>query len=130
MKKLIVPAIVALSVILSVGSLMLSAQAPIPKALMEAKAVYLINDGAGRGTFDDLANELQKWGRWTLVDDAHAADLTITLGGLKAFRGWPMTIRTPDGTQVWSDKKKKGLTKNVAGSLVKELRQRLEGKTK
>ena len=41
-----------------------------------------------------------------------------------------MTIRTPDGIQVWSDKEKKGLTKSVAASLVKELRERLEGKRK
>ena len=68
--------------------------------------------------------------RWTLVDDPKTADLTVTLGGLVAFKGWPMTIRTPDGIQVWSDKEKKGLTKSVAASLVKELRERLEGKRK
>lgn len=109
----------------------LAAQAPMPKALVDAKTAFLVNDGAGQGTYDDLANELRKWGRFELVNDPAASDITITLGGLKAFKGWPMTItRTSDKASLWTDKQKKGLTKNVAQSLVKELRERLEGKKK
>ena len=109
----------------------LNAQAPLPKALVDAKTAYLVNDGAGQGTYDDLADELRKWGRFTLVDDPTGSDVTITLGGLKAFKGWPMTItRTSDKAPLWADKQKKGLTKNVAQSLVKALRERLEGKKK
>ena len=99
------------------------AQAPIPKALREAKTVYLINEGASQGMFDGLARNLQKWGRWELMDDAHEADLTITIGGLKAFKGWPMTVRTADGTQVWSDRQGRP---NVTEKMVKKLRERLE----
>lgn len=108
------------------------AQAPIPKALTEAKTAYLVNDGAGQGTFDDLATELQKWGRFTLVDDPAGADITITLGGLKAFKGWPITItRTSDKTSLWTDKQKKQMFgKNVAQQLVKSLREHIEGKQK
>lgn len=106
-----------------------AAQAPIPRALVDAKTAYLVNAGAGQGTFDDLANALTKWGRFALVDDPAKADVTITLGGLQAFKGWPLTITTTTGqTPLYTDKQKKGLTKNVADSLVKQLRERLEGK--
>jgi hypothetical protein len=108
----------------------IAAQAPIPRTLVEPKTAFLVNEGAGQGTYDDLANALRKWGRFTLVDDPDNADITITLGGLKAFKGWPMTItKTGSPTALWSDKAKKGLTKNVADSLVKKLRQRLEAKS-
>ena len=107
------------------------AQAPTPRALVDAKTAYMVNAGAGQGTFDDLADEMRKWGRFTLVDDPSSADITITLGGLIAFKGWPMTItKTGDTVPLWTDKQKKGLTKNVAQSLVKSLRERLEGNGK
>jgi hypothetical protein len=109
-----------------VSALPAFAQAPVPKALREAKTVYLINDGASESMFDGLAKDLQKWGRWELVDDASRADLTITIGGLKAFKGWPMTIRTSDGTQVWSDRQKRGITTSVTEAMVKKIRKRLE----
>jgi hypothetical protein len=115
-------------VVVSLGAAV-QAQAPTPRALVDAKTAFLVNEGAGQGTFDDLANALRKWGRFTLVDDPANADITIALGGLKAFKGWPMTItKTGDPTVLWTDKQKKGLTKNVADSLVKSLRERLEGK--
>jgi hypothetical protein len=90
------------------------AQAPIPRALTEAKTAYLVNPGARQGTFNDLADALKDWGRFTLVDDAAASDIMITIGVLMPFKGWPMTItKTGDSTQLWSDRAKKGLTKNV-----------------
>ena len=39
------------------------AQAPVPRALKDAKTVYLINDGAERDLFDNLASELLTLGR-------------------------------------------------------------------
>src|ERR1017187_10501208 len=81
-----------LTAVLLLVSTTLLAQAPIPRALKDAKTVYLINDGAKKDLFNDLAIELQKWGRWTLVDDVADSDLTLTIGGLKMYRGWPITI--------------------------------------
>ena len=102
----------------------------MPRALVDAKTAFLVNDGAGQGTYDDLANAITKWGRFTLVDDPANSDITITLGGLNIFKGWPMTItRTGNPTLLWTDEQKKGLTKNVADSLIKKLRGRLEGKS-
>ena len=63
------------------------------RVLKEAKTVYLVNDGASQGMMDDVAKELTKWGAFDLVDEA-ASDITITLSGLKPFKGWPMTSRT------------------------------------
>jgi hypothetical protein len=103
-----------------------SAQALIPKALREGKTVYLINDGAKQDVFDDLANQIKTWGRWTLVDDAKNADLTMTLGGLKRGFGWPMTVKTPDGVQVWGDIQMRHYRETAAKPLIAELRKRLE----
>lgn len=104
-----------------------SAQAPIPQTLREAKTVYLINDGASQGMMDDVAKELIKWGRFDLVDNEAAADITITLGALKPFKGWPMVITDPKtDSQLWSAAQKRGITNKVSTDLVKKLRNLLE----
>ena len=65
----------------------LYAQAPVPKALVEAKTVYLISEGASQNLTNDFASEMVKWGRFTLVDTQAASDITIALGGLNRLRG-------------------------------------------
>jgi hypothetical protein len=67
-------------------SILLYAQAPIPKALVDAKTAYLVDDGAGAGRMDDLAKELTQWGRFTLVDSVEASDVTIRFGGFVVFK--------------------------------------------
>jgi hypothetical protein len=73
-------------------SILLYAQAPIPKALVDAKTAYLVDDGAGAGRMDDLAKELTQWGRFTLVDSVEASDGTIRFGGFVVFKGWGITV--------------------------------------
>lgn len=108
------------------------AQAPIPRALLAAKTAYMVNEGASQKHFDGLANELKKWGRWTLVDDQSAADITITLRGLAAYRGWPMIITdTQTHAQLWSDRQKNpNFWTGAEVPLVRHLREALEGKPK
>jgi hypothetical protein len=113
------------------GMASLYAQAPIPKALAEAKTVYIVNGGASQGLVDDVAKELTKWGRFELVDSEAASDITITLRGLKAFKGWPMTVtNSRDGSPLWSAAQKRGISNKVSTDLVKKLRKLLEDKKK
>lgn len=114
------------------GTTNLYAQAPIPKALMEAKTAYLVNDGAAQDMMDDLAKELTKWGRFTLVDSAEASDVTIRFGFV-VIKGWTMTItNTRDESPLWSGAQRRGIgfKNNASADLVKRLRNLLEGKKK
>src|SRR5262245_52501391 len=64
------------------------AQAPVPVALRDAKAAFLVNEIGDLGRFDSLANELRKWGRFTLVDSRESADVVVVLGnGVTAVVG-------------------------------------------
>jgi hypothetical protein len=105
------------------GTTNLYAQVPIPKALMEAKTAYLVDNGARPGMMENLAKELTKWGRFTLVDSVEASDVTIRFGGFVAFKGWEMTVtNSRDGSPLWSGAQKQSLfTNRVATDLVKTL---------
>lgn len=60
-----------------------------------------------------------------------SSDITITLGGLKPFKGWPMTVtNSRDGSPLWSGAQKRGITNRVPTDLVKKLRKLLEDKKK
>lgn len=124
----------ALAIVVLVSS---SARAQVPSAsdqLRAARTAFLVNAGGYHGTFEDLATALVQWGRWTLVDDPKAADLTITLGGLAVGRGWPITITSTAAPHalLWQDRQKKELWSRgawkggVAGAFVHHLRQQLE----
>lgn len=108
-----------------------AAQAPIPKALAEAKTVYLFSDGASDNLVNDFAAEMVKWGRFTLVDTQAASDITIALGGLNRSRGWTMAITdSHDKSPLWTTAQKRAMRSKVSTDLVKKLRARLEGKQK
>jgi hypothetical protein len=113
------------------GTASLYAQAPIPKALMEAKTAYLVNGGTSQGMMDNVAKELTKWGRFTLVDNGAASDITITLGGLIPMKGRSMTITdSKNKSQLWTAWQGRGFTNKVSTDLVKKLRKLLEDKKK
>jgi hypothetical protein len=111
---------------LALSSAVLVAQAPIPKALVEAKTVHLVNQGANDGTYNGIAKELLKWGRFELVDAQEASDLTMTVSGLVAFKGWTLAVTsTATKAPLWSGRAKRGLGTSVAEGLVKKLRKSL-----
>jgi hypothetical protein len=67
-----------------------------------------------------------------LVEDVAQSDITMTLGGLRAGRGWPLTITKTEGHAIlWTDRQKKDpLNKglgggNVGSSLIANLRNHL-----
>ena len=123
---------------------MVISQAPRPATLREAKAAFLINELGDQDRFDDLAKELAKWKRLTLVDRAEAADITITLEGARTGTGavlpvagmyitdegraFTLTIRDVNGELLWNDREKVGSfsSKGTVKKLVKRLRGRLD----
>lgn len=118
-------------------------QAPVPKALREARRAYLLNESGDVRRFDYLAAELRKWNRFSLVDDAAAADVTINLttgpdrrnmvvpiAGLfltTSERTFFLIIRNARNDEaVWTDREAEGLTvKGTINRLLKRLRARL-----
>src|SRR5215217_5641700 len=70
---------VTAALVLAIAGGTISAQAPVPKALHEARTVYLTSTGAGRDLLDRLAKDLTKWGRFTLMDSDADADLVFAL---------------------------------------------------
>jgi hypothetical protein len=120
------------------------AQAPIPAPLREARTAFLINEVGNQDRFDDLAKELTKWKRLTLVDRAESADVTIALGGARTGTGaivpvagiliadegraFTLTIRDRNGDLLWNDRENIGSfsKSGTVKKLVKRLRERLE----
>ena len=115
----------------------LLAQQEVPKALIAAKKVYVVNassDGAKDEVKDELKDEVTKalisWGRFTIVDNSALSDITITMGKPMPFKGMPMTITdSKSGKQLWQT-----AHKNIWGwpttarTLVSTLRSYLERK--
>lgn len=111
----------------------LAAQAPLPTALRDAKTVYLVNKGVHPKAVEHAIETLTKWKRWTLVADAQAADITLTLSPqpTKAIYNWALNqsvtvnsnfleITGPDGTPLygavftgWPDKTLQKLAKEL-----------------
>lgn len=125
------------------ATLVLSAQAPVPRALKDARTVFLVNDAGDQARFDDLASELRKWNRFTLADAEEEAELVLTFGrgatntgAAVPFAGiwltadeeaFSLVIRDRVAhTTLWSDKEAVGLSsKGTVKKLVKRLRERL-----
>jgi hypothetical protein len=53
--------------------------------LLQAKKVYLVNEGANVNVFDAAADELQKRKRFTLVASKDEADVVMTLGRVGSY---------------------------------------------
>ena len=104
------PLLMAVVLSLPLTALTLAQTLTPGEQLSAARTAFLVNAGAGAGTFDDLTKALQQWGRFTLVSDAAQSDITITLGGLRVGRGWPLTItKTESHAVLWTDRQKKDL---------------------
>jgi hypothetical protein len=53
--------------------------APLPKRLLEAKTVFLVNTSARVEVLDQAYKELKSWGRFVVADDQSKADLILVL---------------------------------------------------
>lgn len=52
---------------------------PMPQALVDAKTVYLVNDGVPGKAIENTVKALNAWHRWTITSEAAEADITITV---------------------------------------------------
>jgi hypothetical protein len=108
----------------------LLAQAPIPKALKEAKTAYLVNEGVKGETFARLAKELRSWNRFSLVDDASKADVIISMKHPIGPGGaYLSVVSTSDHTTLWGQNSGLSWSEGtMASKLVKNLREDLDRK--
>jgi hypothetical protein len=51
---------------------------PFPKEVFAAKTVAIVNNTHNEAVTDGAIEALKRWGRFTIVDDPDAADLTLT----------------------------------------------------
>jgi hypothetical protein len=67
-----------------------SAAPPAEKGLTdihEAKSVYLLNKGTDLKVFDNLAEKVRKWGRWTIVTRPEEADVLLVFAENQIYLG-------------------------------------------
>jgi hypothetical protein len=61
---------------------------PVPASLVQAKTIFLINDqpGAAVSDFSAMQTELRRWNRFSIVDAAERADVTLSLSTAEVER--------------------------------------------
>jgi hypothetical protein len=121
--------------------------APLPDKVLSAKTVYIDNRTGFEEAADHCYDALKKWGRYTITGDKSKSDLVFLLEGNHETRGAYVphdsgvvtTIRRSatslsvidpsNGDVLWSDTQyaPRG---SKAGSLVAELRKRVEASEK
>ena len=122
----------------------ISAQAPLPTALMVAERVWLFNAGADREHFDHLANEIRKQQRFKVVADMEDADIVlgIALGTTGSFVSFPVgnnvftastnavsiaIVDTKTGIELWADNYSTGWgSKRAVGKIIERLHERID----
>ena len=53
------------------------AQEPMPRAAFTAKTIAILHDGKTGEATDGAHEQLQRWGHFTIVDDADSADIVL-----------------------------------------------------
>lgn len=78
------------------------AQQPIPRAALAAKTIAIQNDTKSGAVSDGAVEQLQRWGRFTIVDDSDTADIVLRFDK-KTDREKQNSQSTDDkGTTSWS----------------------------
>lgn len=54
-----------------------TAQEPMPRAALAAKTVAILNDTKTGEVSDGALEQLKRWGRFTIADDADSADIVL-----------------------------------------------------
>lgn len=53
------------------------AQQPMPRAALDAQTIAILNDTKTGEVTDGALEQLKRWGRFTVVDDADSADIVL-----------------------------------------------------
>jgi hypothetical protein len=96
MKSLILG--VALSLVSSLG--LAGAQLnvrPLPKPALAAKTVAIVNNTHNDAVEEGAVEALKRWGRFTIVDDSDAADITLTFDKKSEHEGTSTQKTGDDG---------------------------------
>jgi hypothetical protein len=79
-----------------------SAQAPMPRAALAAKTVAILHDAKTSEASKGAHEQLQRWGHFTIVDDADSADIVLRFDK-KTDREQKNSQSTDDkGNATWS----------------------------
>ncbi len=121
--------------------------APLPDKILSAKTVYIDNRTGFEEAADHCYDALKKWGRYAITGDKSKADLVFLLEGNHETQG----AYVPPGSGVVTTLRKSGTSLSIidpstgdvlwsdtqyatrgskAGSLVDELRKRVEASEK
>jgi hypothetical protein len=103
--------------------------APLPEKIVAAKTVYLQNDSGEPKFSDNVFRQLDKWGRWRVVQNRSEADIIVVLDHKDRFKNnFYLWIRDPDsGETLWMAKRDVAIGSwgGVAKALVSDLQHRL-----
>jgi hypothetical protein len=78
------------------------AQEPMPRAIFAAKTIVILHDTKTGEVSDGALEELKRWGRFTIVDDADSADIVLRFDK-KTDREKQNSQSTDEkGTTTWS----------------------------
>jgi hypothetical protein len=70
---------------------------PVPKPALEAKTVAVVNNTHNDAVTEGAIEALKRWGRFTIVDDSDAADLTLTFDKKSEHEGTSTQKKGDDG---------------------------------
>jgi len=122
--------------------------APLPKAITEAKTVYIENHSDNPRVADAAYLELTNWGRFTVVSDRQEAELILTFDAISKegpivvvpLAGGPIVggrttqnfirfaVLSPEGRELWTVTQPasggKNLKKSGTAKCIRELRKR------
>ena len=125
-------------------SVAIAGQAPLPSALLDSTLVNLTSVGVDRGWLDRAAKEIQKIGRFELVNNREDAELVFILtrgasgdpffvaGGNQVYSGTTKSARfivqDPETNQLlWDDSRKIQLfVGGAVADLIKDLHKRID----
>lgn len=70
---------------------------PFPKEALSAKTVAIVNNTKNGAVEDGAVESLKRWGRFTVVDDADAADIVLTFDKKSEHEGTSTQKTGDDG---------------------------------
>jgi hypothetical protein len=79
-----------------------TAQEPMPRAALAAKTVAILHDEKTSEASDGAHEQLQRWGHFTIVDDADSADIVLRFDKKTDHEKQNSQSTDEKGTTTWS----------------------------